>query len=122
MTLRFWTAQVSYTGEDRLAVSRGGRDPFGVTFAPSVTLLKRYAELRRDGRYTRDEAMKHRAMDRVEMQQSQMTSPLAWSQLLARETATLCCFCVNPSACHRGWLAELLVALGATYEGERERR
>ena len=44
----------------------------------------------------------------------------AWERLLAKPSATLCCYCVDPARCHRRLLAEMLVACGAVYEGERE--
>lgn len=42
----------------------------------------------------------------------------AWQRLLEQPTATLLCWC-ETNCCHRYLLADLLVALGARYGGER---
>jgi hypothetical protein len=43
----------------------------------------------------------------------------AWDALLARKQVTLCCYCVDPTHCHRTLLAGILATLGAVVVGER---
>ena len=69
----------------------------------------------------------YRDLYHLEMQQSYRRHRAAWDALLARETATLVCFCPRREPgegqrhhCHRHHLAPFLVACGAVDLGELE--
>jgi hypothetical protein len=116
MTLRIHTARISYGGPDRLDVTRKG----GSIFGPSWGLLTWALSHPKD-----DEHFEiYRARYLAQMRQSYRDSRAAWDELLARDRAVLCCYCVNPARCHRTLLAELLVKAGeargiaVSYEGE----
>jgi hypothetical protein len=47
-----------------------------------------------------------------------VSQPEAWARLLARDVVSIACAC-DGSRCHRYLLANILVSMGATYEGER---
>ena len=53
------------------------------------------------------------------MRRSYREHRAAWDELLSQDEATLLCYCAKGKFCHRTLLAEILVKLGATYEGER---
>ena len=55
---------------------------------------------------------------RREMLASYKHNRASWNKLLAEHRATIVCVCRQASTCHRVWLAEFLVKLGATYTGE----
>lgn len=119
MTCQVYTARMGYRGEDGLPVTRKVvTHPDGLPFAPSLPLLDEFLAHRRAGR---GEAMwpEYERRYTAEMRASYCKSRGAWDALLAREEVTLLCFCHDPSHCHRGILARLLVRCGATYEGER---
>lgn len=116
MTLHLYTAPLSYRGEDAINVSRWGNDPLGVRFAPSERLLYGYKRLPRKDR---DAFAAYSDAYRVEMRRSYATDRAAWDELLARERATICCYCRAANGCHRSVLAAILAKLGAVYEGER---
>lgn len=64
----------------------------------------------------------YRAAYLAEMRESYRRHGPAWRELLARESVTLMCFCADPARCHRTVLgAEILPALGAAFDGEREK-
>jgi hypothetical protein len=98
------TARISYTGRDRLDISRAGNDPLGVAFAPSWDLLNaaksgaiHWGEYR--DRYTE------------EMRASYRDTREAWDRLLALDEVTLCCYCRAGDPCHRLILATIIVQL-----------
>lgn len=116
--LHVFTSTLGYDGPDRLDVSRKGGDPFGVVFAPSLALLRSYQALKRAGRADRAAWAGYEAAYRIEMTASAVVYPARWEQLLAREVVTLC-YCWSGGPCHRRVLADVLVARGAIYNGER---
>jgi uncharacterized protein YeaO (DUF488 family) len=118
--MHLYTARLSYDGDDRLDVSRWGNHIIGSVFAPSLELLYAFRALHRAGQARREAFHRYAERYRDEMRRSYVERRAAWDELLARKTVTLCCYCENPSACHRTLLAGFLVKLGATYEGERE--
>jgi len=113
--VRLYTSTLAYDADDRLDVSRYGGHAIGVAFAPSLELL--WWIKRR--RATRDLLAEYMDRYRAEMRTSQRERPEAWASVLACDEVTCCCYCVNASACHRAALAEMLVAMGAEYRGER---
>lgn len=117
MTLLIRTARVSYRGPDRLDVTRKSARFDGIAFAPSWGILEPALQARRDGRL--DEAWPGYVADyTTEMRRSYREQRGAWDALLERETVTLVCYCKQADRCHRTVLADILVKLGATYEGE----
>jgi hypothetical protein len=119
VTLVVYTARVTYAGADRLDVTRKSGGALGVVFAPSWALLRPHLAARREGRDTWDA---YAPMYRAEMVASYRAHRAAWDALLAREVATLCCYCTDPARCHRTLLAGFLARLGADARGERDRR
>ena len=138
VTLRVFTARVSYCGPSRLDITRKGNDPDGVAFAPSWPLLneamaaRHRAEDALKGAH-RDHpvgAMHREAAHRIEEEMWQAYAPRyvaemrasyvahrgAWDAVLRREVVTLVCFCDLakwPGHCHRVLCADLLARCGA---------
>ncbi len=144
MTLRVFTARLSYVGVDRLDITRKSATDEGIAFAPSWGILTAALDARRKA----DECMKGAQRDGAvgalhrataweiesaawteyepryvdEMRRSYEAHRDRWRALLARECVTLVCFCNLarwPGHCHRVILAGLLVKCGAEYVGER---
>lgn len=146
MTLRVYTARVSYAGADRLDVTRltaekhrhstGEMHP-GEPFAPSRAILNPALDLMNNAAalatyeprgsdaakaaaiFRRSAWALYAEAYRGEMRESYRANRSAWDALLARESATLVCYCVDPGQCHRTLLANFLAKLGATPHGER---
>lgn len=120
MTVIF-TARLSYSGSDRLNITRLGRDPVGIVFAPSESILWPFKALKRSRRATRDKWLEYKQAYLAEMRDSQMLWPNIWRQVFwMNPSVTLCCYCENPGACHRVVLAKLVAtAVEHSYEGER---
>lgn len=134
MSLRVYTARITYVGEDRFDVSRqsGGRDaaPFAPSWAilrPAIAARRKAAEMRPVNAARADEIEANAwatyvPQYRAEMLASWRDNREAWLELLRRETATLCCYCVSQPGqelrCHRRLLAGYLEKLGAVYCGE----
>lgn len=136
MTLQVFSARVSYRGADRFDVTRKSGCLTGKLFAPSWAILSPAIAARGrawglvaeiDTPDTRETAtrIKNDAWDAYvpafidEMRQSYRANRVAWDWLLAKETTTLVCYCVNGERCHRKLLREILVKLGAADGGER---
>jgi hypothetical protein len=118
---RIYTARVTYSGPDRLAIARSSAGPDGLPFAPSWGILRPMLELRRnEGAMAVAYAWPKYAADyTAEMRTSYREHRPAWDALLARDEVTLICYCTDPTHCHRTVLAEILGKLGATVCGER---
>ena len=144
MTLRVWTARMSYRGDDRLDVTRKSATADGLVWAPSWSALMPALEARREvselrkiaggdsgvagwaageaGMLLRESWATYADAYRAEMRRSYLRERDAWARLLAQESATLVCFCdlvAWPGQCHRILLAGILAKCGAVYEGER---
>lgn len=146
MTLRVYTARVSYAGADRLDVTRrtaekhrhstGEMHP-GEPFAPSRAILNPALDLMKNAAASlsfephgsdgakfavivqRSAWALYAEAYRGEMRESYRAKRPAWEALLARPEVTLCCYCVDPTRCHRTLLAIFLAKLGASPHGER---
>lgn len=122
--LLFYTAQISYDGEDRVSVARqrlATDSKEGLEFAPSWPLLLPAIKLRKEGLETKESWAEYAAAYLAEMRRSYTVARPAWDRLLARRRAVLCCFCnlvPNPGRCHRLLLADMLRKCGAVYLGE----
>ena len=115
-----YTARLSYAGDDRLDITRLGRDPIGIIFAPSESILWPYKALKRSRRATREKWLKYEQAYLAEMRDSQMLWPHVWRDVFSRTTVTLCCYCENAGTCHRVSLAKFIAwTIAHTYEGER---
>jgi len=101
VSLELYTARVSYSGPDRIDVTRKG----GSVFGPSWDLL--FAG--RDGEITWDEYVLRYT---GEMRRSWKRHRKHWLELLNRQRAVLCCYCTDSTRCHRVVLAGLVVAAG----------
>mgnify|MGYP003419467828 FL=1 len=136
MTLRVFTARVSYVGADRLDITRAGADAYrkrtgltweGEPWAPSWTIVWPIIKLRREvrdlGAYADSVLLAawraYVPAFTAEMRASYRHNRPAWDALLARESVTLCCTCTCADQCHRRLVARMLVACGAVDCGER---
>lgn len=117
---------------DEFNVTRATGEGDGLAFAPSYDLLNPALEhrdlLRRclvDNQpvmVSLDHAAwrLYRQGFLYEMRESYRVQRTARERLLARESVTLLCYCVDPERCHRTLLArEILPRLGAVSAGER---
>jgi uncharacterized protein YeaO (DUF488 family) len=120
VTLTIYTARISYGGADRLDVTARGYTPETKPFAPTWALLRPYLDKRKAGVLTESDWDEYAARYTREMRHTYSACREAWDALLARDVATLCCYCTHPTQCHRYVLARILVKLGAAYAGERE--
>jgi uncharacterized protein YeaO (DUF488 family) len=122
MTVAVYTARVSYSGPDRLDVTRKSAVGHGMAFAPSWKILGPMVRLRRvrcaDG-ISAEAWARYVADYTVEMRASYRGNYPAWGWLLAEERRTLVCYCTDPAHCHRTVLAGILATLGAKVMGER---
>lgn len=98
------TARISYSGPDRLDITRMGNDPFGVAFAPSWDLLN----AAKAGEIAWPE---YRERYTEEMRESYRTNRQSWDRLLDMDRVVLCCYCRAGDPCHRLILASIIVAL-----------
>ena len=136
MTLRVFTARVSYVGADRLDITRAGADAYrkrtgltweGEPWAPSWTIVWPIIKLRREvrdlGAYADSVLLAawraYVPAFTAEMRASYRRNRPAWDALLERESVTLCCTCTCADQCHRRLVARMLVACGAVDCGER---
>ena len=126
-----YTARVSYSGSDRLDITRKSAGPDGLPFAPSWRILKPMLRLRRAAALSESRSQGISAAATAyawpqyvedytaEMRASYRDHRAAWDRILARDEVTLVCYCVDPLRCHRTLLAEILAKLGAVPRGER---
>lgn len=130
MTVRIYTARVSYGGDDRLDVTRASATGHGLAFCPSWQILQRVLNVRASAKHAApddDAAMLLRAWEEYvpvfteEMRESYRTRRASWEWLLSREVVTLVCFCTEVSQCHRTILGQVILPrLGAVFCGERD--
>ncbi len=118
MSVRIFTARVTYAGPDALNVTRAANHVLGVSFAPSWDLMRPIIDARRDGEDDAPLWPAYQVGYTDEMRRSYRERRRDWERVLRMREATLCCFCSGPR-CHRFLLAEIFRKLGATYEGER---
>ena len=115
-----FTARLSYAGPDRLDITRLGRDPVGIVFAPSESILWPMKALKRSRRATREKWLEYEQAYLAEMRDSRMLWPEAWRKVFSGPSVTLCCYCENAGTCHRVVLARFVTeAVEHSYEGER---
>lgn len=110
------TAHRSYRGKDRLDITLTAQDPAGRFFAPEVAAFREYRALVLTGQLTLDAWDTYETKYRAHMD---TVAAVHWERLHARRLVTLVCFCQGARFCHRRVLAEILVAKGALYRGER---
>jgi hypothetical protein len=109
--LMVWTARISSRDPDRLDVTRKSGGPIGSCFAPSAGLLA----AGKSSRVTWDE---YRDRYLAEMRERYRARRDAWESVRNRPRVVLCCYCVDPDACHRSLLAGYFCKLGADVRGE----
>lgn len=108
MTLKVYTSQYSYRGEDRLDTTVKTSDKI---FAPTWDMVMRH----KNGSISDEEYTKKYYNL---MRQSYIKHKNKWDELLSKEKVTLVCFCKAGKFCHRLILKDMLVKLGAEYRGE----
>jgi hypothetical protein len=111
-----YTAHRSYAGRDRLDITIQQQDPEGRLFAPERTAFREYSALKQAGLLTLEAWDAYETKYRAHMEK---VAAEHWERLFSREIVTLVCFCQEASFCHRRLLAEMLVARGGVYRGER---
>jgi hypothetical protein len=145
------TARIDCDNADRFDITRKSGGPTGEPFAPSwntlgpvLKLRKEAEELAKKGAAASRSKLSEeaklawtqgRAVERefqnawaryigeytAEMRVSYRSHRAAWDALLARETVTLVCYCVDATHCHRTILGrDILPKLGAKYLGETQ--
>jgi len=118
MTLEVWSARISTGDRDAFNVTRKSGN--GV-FAPSWTILRPILDLNRAKQPISNTAWQtYCRAYLLEMSQSYRINRGEWDLLLARERVVLCCYCTDPTRCHRTVLGKILAHLGGVYYGELE--
>lgn len=118
MSLIVRTARITYSGSDRIDVTRKGCTPDGWFMAPSWKILA--PVLRARSSQTLEQMWGEYVENyKREMEESRRLYPLMWRELLSLTGATLVCYCTNPLRCHR-WIlrTQILPELGAVDGGE----
>lgn len=121
-----FTSRVTYSGEDRVDITRKSGSVDGIALAPSWELLKPFLVKRKFGQETDDDWREYVERYTAEMRVSYRTHAWHWRRLLTRlETGplTLVCYCRSWERCHRTVAARLLAAASkgrARYAGEAE--
>ena len=94
-----------------LDITVKGKDPLGKYFAPTWDIVMDLKnKIINEEEYT---IQYHK-----QMVNSYKKHKDKWEELLIKDKVVLICFCGVGKFCHRYILAEYLVKLGATYEGE----
>ncbi|MFW5962556.1 MAG: DUF488 family protein [bacterium] len=109
--LRVKTSHITYRGDNRLDITVKSGSKLGKVFAPSWDMVMGYKK----GKISKDEYTK-KYYER--MRRSYVKETEKWNELLAKKEIVLCCYCKKGDFCHRLLLADILVKLGAVYEGE----
>lgn len=106
--LKVYTSTIRYSGPDRfdITVKSGER-----AFAPTWNMVMGHKK----GAIDADEYV---SMYHELMRGTYRNERGKWTELMARDRVVLVCFCPPHAFCHRLLLADILVKLGATYEGE----
>ncbi len=118
--LQVYTARMGYKGADGLDITRSS-GTVGQIFAPTYELLTPYLDKRRAGTLTPEDWTAYSKSYLEEMRASYRAHRKEWDAILAWKQATVLCFCVNASECHRMLLGRnILARLGAIYLGERQ--
>jgi hypothetical protein len=132
MALEVWTARLGTRDPDWLDVTRaqktnetgGGHLGIGLSFAPSLALLKHYLKIRHEDpelarELTDEQWAAYSQSYLIEMRESYIRRRQTWLKLLERPRVVLCCFCTHPVQCHRYIFGgQILPKLGADYRGE----
>lgn len=108
MTLKVYTSQYSYRGEDRLDTTVKTSDGL---FAPTWDIVMGI----KNKKITEEE---YRKQYLQLLRKSYTTKKEQWKEILAKESVTFVCFCKKGDFCHRLILAEIFQRLGAKYIGE----
>ena len=106
--LKVYTSRISYRGKDRwdITVQTGSK-----IFAPSWDLVMGIKKGQITEKQYTDAYL-------LMMKESYKKNRKEWDDLLAKDRIVLVCYCPAGAFCHRYLLANILVKLGATYEGE----
>lgn len=119
MTLQVHSARVTYSGPDRLDVTRKSGSE-GLFLAPSWRILGPALQARATDSVSLEQHWRpyHDAYVQ-EMRESWAANRAAWDALLAHERVVLVCYCTDAERCHRSILrAEILPRLGVRDCGE----
>lgn len=109
MTLKIYTSQFRYSGDDRLDITvKSGRKEF----APTWDMVMGHKS---DALSDEDYIVMYKQL----MNQSYKNNRKVWKELLNRDSVTLVCYCAKGKFCHRVVLAEMMAkAFGCEYVGE----
>lgn len=106
--MKVFTSQYKYKGKNRFDITVKSGDK---TFAPTWEMVMNY----KSGKISEEE---YTEQYYERMRQSYQNNRKRWDWLLDKEEIVLVCFCKKGDFCHRLLLADILVKLGAEYEGE----
>jgi len=108
MTLKVYTSQFKYNGENRFDITvKSGYQ----MFAPTWPMVMDY----KSGKIIKEEYIE---LYLEKMRRSYQNHRDVWEWLLKQDKVVLVCFCKAGDFCHRLLLSDLLVKLGAEYLGE----
>lgn len=108
MTLKVYTSQYKYDGENRFDITvKSGYQ----MFAPTWPMVLDYKAGRITEKIYTDLYVR-------KMRKSYKMYKETWDWLLSQDKIVLVCFCKAGDFCHRLLLADILVKLGAEYLGE----
>lgn len=108
MTLKVYTSQFKYNGENRFDITvKSGHQ----MFAPTWPMVMDY----KSKKTTEEEYTK---LYLEKMHRSYEYYRETWDWLLKQDKVVLVCFCKAGDFCHRLLLADILVKLGAEYLGK----
>lgn len=108
MPVELYTAQIRYSGDDRLDITVKSGD--GV-FAPTWDMVMGHKN-----HFISDDEYKKKHIELMRM--SRKNNPLRWQEIMNKEKIVLTCYCSAGKFCHRILLAKMLEMIGATYKGE----
>ena len=109
--MNFNTSQFRYSDQYRCDITYKTKDPIGKLFAPTSKLVFTYKNKEIDDEeYTKQYYTLMRNSYRNNKQQ--------WQNVLNQQRFVFVCYCNSKSFCHRKLLTDILIKLGAEYDGE----
>jgi hypothetical protein len=105
--LRVFTSTIRCADPDRLDITVKG----GSIFGPTWDMVMGHKSGRISDKEYSEEYYRM-------MRECYRENRSAWDDLLCRQRVVLVCYCAPGKFCHRLLLADMLVSLGAKYEGE----
>lgn len=108
MPVEIYTAQMRYSGDDRLDITVKTGDK---VFAPTWDMVMSHKSYSLS-----DDEYKKKYIDL--MRKSRRDNSSRWQEIMNKERVVLVCYCGAGKFCHRILLAKMLEMIGAIYKGE----